>query len=478
MKQSCFIGIDVGTQGVRVVMIDQLGNNLFSAEKAFPLSDRSREEQSPEQWWNACNGLLQQLSDNVKRANIIAISVTSTSGTVIPLDENNQPLHHAIMYSDKRSAKVAEECKALAECYSSSSYTAFNYSSALPKMVWFVREFPEKAALIKRWVHATDYIIGKLCGHFEISDYTNVLKTGYDVNQHVWPSYIYEKLPIRREWLQKVVPSGTVIGNILPAIAQRYKFQPDIQIVSGMTDSCASQVASGAVALGDWNTTIGTTMVIKGVTEYEIKDPLGRLYSHRHPEGYWMPGGASNTGADWVSGAFSDAIEGLTKEAKSLIPGNFFSYPLQQTGERFPFIAPQAIGFEQQGLTLSERFVANMEGLAYIERYAYELIEKLSGERVRGVFTAGGGSNNEVWLKIRSNVLNLPIRKVRNSNGATGAAIIAASKTYFTSLSQAARTLTQIEKEVLPEKGLAEKYNKNYNAFIALLIEKAYIKNE
>src|SRR5690606_39859763 len=81
-------------------------------------------------------------------------------------------------------------------------------------------------------------------------------------------------------------------------------------------DGCASQVASGAVNIGDWNTTIGTTLVIKGVTNEEIKDPEGRLYSHRHPEGFWMPGGASNTGADWVSADFSNDLESLNQQAE------------------------------------------------------------------------------------------------------------------------------------------------------------------
>jgi len=478
MKQSCFVGIDVGTQGVRVVAIDQEGKVCFSAEEAFPLSDWSREEQSPEAWWEACDHLLRGFAKLDPAFDCVAIAVTSTSGTVIPLDKDDKPLHPALMYSDKRSAAVAGECKALAERYSSASYTAFNYSSALPKLVWFVRSFPEKAVLIRKWVHATDYIVGKLSGCFDRSDYTNVLKTGYDVNREIWPAYIYEKLPVQKQWLPEVVPPGTPVGTLLPSLCTEYGMGKTVQVVAGMTDSCASQVASGAVGLGDWNTTIGTTMVIKGVTKSEIKDPEGRLYSHRHPEGYWMPGGASNTGADWVSGDFSASVDALTREAGDLEPAKFFSYPLQQTGERFPFIAPQATGFEPSGLSLAERFLANMEGLAYLERYAYELIERLSGERIRAVYSAGGGSNNDLWLDIRSNVLNIPIRKVKNSNGATGAAIIAASKTHYTSLSAAAKALTHIEKEVFPKRERVERYEEGYQVFITLLREKGYIQND
>ena len=283
---------------------------------------------------------------------------------------------------------------------------------------------------------------------------------------------------MKKEWLQQVVPSGTPIGTLEPALAGELGLSSSVQVAAGMTDGCASQVASGAVNLGDWNTTIGTTLVIKGVTKEEIKDPEGRLYSHRHPEGFWMPGGASNTGADWVSADFSDDLEILNQQAEALIPTEYLAYPLRQKGERFPFIAPQARGFEPEEITREQLFAANMEGVAYIERYAFEMIEKLSGEKAQAVYTAGGGSNSDTWLKIRSNVLNLPIYKMRYVSGAAGAAILAASKTYFNSLVEAGRAMTQVEKEVYPDKDLAEKYGLLYKKFVTELLKKGYIREE
>src|SRR3546814_18122642 len=145
-----------------------------------------------------------------------------------------------------------------------------------------------------------------------------------------------------------------------------------------MTDGCASQVASGAVEPGEWNTTIGTKMVSKGVTEQLVHDPEGRLYSHRHPDGYWMPGGASNTGADWVATDFGTDLWQLDEAAAGLVPTGLLAWPLKQTGERFPFIAPQANGFGPTGVSPAQRFAAGMEGVAFIERMAYELITQLS----------------------------------------------------------------------------------------------------
>ena len=479
MNSPYFIGIDVGTQGARAVLIDATGHVLGSSEQAFPLSNQSREEQSPLQWWHHCLISLREIMDQVKQhirvEDIQAISVTSTSGTIIPLDKNQQPLYNAIMYSDPRSAEEADYCKKVALAANSDGYTAFNASSGLPKMLWFINRYPDKVNQLGAFIHATDYIIGKLCGCYQVTDYTNALKSGYDVRNKQWPAYIWEQLPIQKYWLPDVQPSGTVIDTLSPALANLLELPATVKIVAGMTDGCAAQIASGAVKVGDWNTTIGTTLVVKGVTTREIHDPLGRLYCHRHPEGYWMPGGASNTGADWVTHDFGNDLKALNAQAGQLIPTRHMAWPLKQPGERFPFIAPQATGFQPEGLSRPALFAANMEGVAYIERYAYEIIEQLSGEKVTAVYTAGGGSNSDVWLQIRSNVLQLPVYKMKQVTGAVGAAIVAASQTHFHSLTEAAKALTQIEKEVHPQKEWVDLYENNYRQFIEILVHKGYI---
>lgn len=475
-----FIGIDIGTQGARVVLLDAAGEIIGSAEQVFPLNEQSREEQSPEDWWSVCYQSLQVLlnSGDAKavKDQIKAISVTSTSGTVIPLDEHHQPLHNAIMYSDKRSVMQAAKCTAAAIKYHNKGYTAFNFSSGLAKMVWFVESFPDKAEKIAKWIHAADFMTGKLSNVWGVTDYTNAFKSGYDVSDYYWPEYLYTQLPLKKEWLCEVVPSGNVIGTLASDIAKELGLSGDVQITAGITDGCASQIASGAINPGEWNTTIGTTMVIKGVTHQEVPDPLGRIYSHRHPAGYWMPGGASNTGADWVTNEFSNELETLNAEAAQLIPTDHIAYPLRQEGERFPFMAPQARGFEPDGLSMPERFTASMEGVAYVERYAYELIEHLSGEKVKAVFTAGGASNSDAWLTIRSNVLNKPIYKMKHVSGAVGAAVLAASKTYYKSVLDAVKQMVVLDKEVHPQAELVKQYEAGYQKFLQVMQEKGYIR--
>lgn len=479
MIRPFFIGIDVGTQGVRVALLDSTGTIAGSCEEPFPLSDQSREEQSPVLWWTTCVQLLRRMlaetMASVSPADICAISVTSTSGTVIPLDRNMKPLHNAIMYSDKRSAQEGDLCRQMAIRFHNEGYTGFNSSSGLSKIVWFRRRFPEKSEKVSKWIHASDYITARLTDKWGVTDYTNALKSGFDLNKKYWPDYLFSILDLKREWFPEVVPSGMPVGRISADVANLVGLPASVRVVAGMTDGCASQVASGAVKLGDWNTTIGTTLVVKGVTSSEVRDEQGRFYSHRHPDGLWMPGGASNTGADWIASQFGDNLEHLNAQARHLIPTGQMAYPLQQEGERFPFIAPAAKGFRPAGLSLAEMFAANMEGVAYIERYAYEIVESLSGEKVNGIFTAGGGSKSDTWLVIRSSVLNRPVYKMKNVSGAVGAAIVAASQTHFTSLAKAAAAMTHIEKEVLPQAELTGPYERDYRRFIHELEDRAYI---
>jgi len=473
-----FIGVDVGTQGARVVLVDQKGNLLASDSRKFALDDRFREEQSPAIWWKdvaeMLENLFHQLPARIQKEHIRAISVTSTSGTVIPLDKNNKPIHEAIMYSDPRSEEQGKRCREIALRHVKDGYTGFNASSGISKMLWFIETYPEKAQQLATWIHASDFMVGKLSGNYHTTDYTNVLKSGYDLDALNWPAYISEEIGIKKDWLQQVVPSGTVVGKLNADLAASWGIPP-IDVVVGMTDGCATQMASGAVKPGDWNTTIGTTLVIKGVTKNKVVDPLGRLYSHRHPEGYWMPGGASNTGADWISLDFQEDLQKLTAAAEELIPTGELAWPLKQIGERYPIMAPQAKGFEPQTTDRTTLFAANLEGVAFIERLAYEIIEELSGEKIAAIYSAGGGANSDLWLKIRASVMNVPTYKCKEASGAFGAAIMAASYTYYRSLQEAAAEMASIEKKVMPDPLLQQEYEKQYNAFKQKLKDLNYI---
>jgi sugar (pentulose or hexulose) kinase len=336
-------------------------------------------------------------------------------------------------------------------------------------MRWFLNQYPDSVSRLYKFIHASDFITGRLCGEYAITDYTNALKSGYNLHTLEWPAYIGSEIGILGRWLQQVKPSGTPLGMIQPALASEWGLPPTLAVTSGMTDGCASQVASGAVSPGQWSTTIGTTLVIKGVTKQEVVDATGAIYNHRHPAGYWMPGGASNTGADWVSRLFAGKdLQELSKQAMNRLPAQELAWPLLQQGERFPFVSPNAVGFWPDTSDL-ELFTACMEGVAFIERFAFERISMLSGEKIEQIFSAGGGSNNDAWLRIRSSVMNLPVCKMKNTSGAAGVAILAASRTHYTSLREAASKMIVPEVIIDPVPELVKPYETKYRQFIERL---------
>jgi sugar (pentulose or hexulose) kinase len=475
---SVFIGIDVGTQGVRVMALNEHGGMLAKASQAFRLAN-FRQEQAPDLWWNhVCTGLTDVAGQLWRQGwlhRVVALSVTSTSGTMIPLDSQHQPLSPAIMYSDERSAHHVLRCRDASKSSDSDGYKDFNTSSGLPKILWFIETYPDKAEQIVLWCHATDYVLGQLSGVWGISDYTSVLKTGYDLDHLRWPEYLQKDLNLPRGWLPEVVPSGTVLGYLTEAAAHKTGLYQRVAVVAGMTDGCASQIAAGAVTPGDWNTTIGTTLVVKGVTHEKISDLQGSFYNHKHPQGYWMPGGASNTGADWVALDYDkEELDFLNHAARELIPTHLLTWPLMQNGERFPFVSPMARGFFPPRISRELRYTSSMEGVAYIERMAYERIADLTGKELQSVYTGGGASNSETWLRIRSSVLGVPMVKMRHTEGAAGAAVVAAAGSYFSAIEEAAQDMLQAEVQVDPDRQLTASYEQTYGAFVEELERRGY----
>ncbi len=480
--REALIGIDVGTQGVRVVATDPEGTVISSRQHPFLLqTEGDAREQSPENWWETLLPLLRETASALASPGVaarpMAISVTSTSGTVIPLAADHTPLHAALMYDDLRSASQAVRCQRAA---ADAGFTELGIgpSFGLPKMLWYAETFPGQAGQIALWAHAADYVVGRLSGAWGVTDPTNALKTGYDPGHGAWPAYITGALGVPAHWLPQVIPSGSQVGTLRPEAAAATGLPSSLPVMAGMTDGCASQIAAGAVRPGEWSSTIGTTLVLKGVTRHPILDPEGRVYNHRHPEGWWLPGGASNTGAAWIAQDFPDKdLAGLDAQARELIPTPWTAYPLRSKGERFPFFAPNARGFEPEGLAPMERYAARMEGVAYLERLAFDLVESLSGEPVARVSTAGGASRAETWLTIRANVLGKPIARMRYPDAAFGAAILAASGGMFDGLAAAARSMTRIDSIIEPG-ALATPYAEGYARFVSELTRRGYLQPE
>ncbi len=473
------VGLDLGTSGARAVAVDAAG--LIVAEGSAPLPaprvplPPGRFEQWPADWWVTTCSALQAMMGALGPRRVVALAASSTSGTVCLVDGSGAPLGPALMYSDSRANAEAEEVQAAGHELAGRLGYRFSASFALPRLLWLARHHPADVAQA-RWFHSpADYLAGRLTGTWGVTDWTNALKTGYDLETGAWPAFISE-LGLPAERFPRVLPPGAPLGPVSPGAAAETGLPPGTPVLLGATDGCASQFSTGAVSPGDWNSTLGTTLVVKGVSGSLVRDPHGRIYSHRHPEGYWLPGAASTTGGEAIATRFDpESLGRLNAGALAASPTSLVVYPLTRRGERFPFICPHAEGFmlgdSDDPQTL---YTAHLEGVAYVERLAYQVLEEVGLEVGDTVYAAGGANRSVAWLQIRADVGGRRLAVPRASGAAMGAAILAAGQVWFPGLSAAARALVHTERTFEPRAELRAAYDERYGRFLAALAERGY----
>ena len=239
-----------------------------------------------------------------------------------------------------------------------------------------------------------------------------------------------------------------------------------------MTDGCAAQIAAGALAPGAWNSVLGTTLVLKGVSKDLLDDPTGAVYSHRHPDGGWLPGGASNTGAGALTKLLPNAdLDALDQAARKLGPIAATVYPITGTGERFPFVAPKAERFQLGELPDDlHTYSAVLQGVAFIEKLAFEHLESLGAEPVRSVSLTGGAVRSGYWNQLRADVLGVPVELPASADPGYGMAVLAASA--GTSLTDTAARMVRIDRVLEPRP--QDSLTTLYGEFVAELDRRGY----
>ena len=481
------LGIDVGTQGARVVVCDAQGTVWAQAEESFQVVGVSKlpsgwAEQDPQTWWQALQLVLSKIVAQLRKrdidlAAIEAMSITSTSGTILPIDRQGRPLHPALMYNDGRAQAEAELVQVAGQEQAKRLGYRFGPSFALAKILWLRRHEPDLFEKAYAFIHAADFIVGQLTGEFTTTDFSNALKTGYDLQAERWPDFIETAFEIPLDKLPTVVHPGQKIAVTAGAWTETSGLSAGIPVLAGMTDGCTSQISAGAVAPGEWNSTVGTTLVIKGVTEQLMLDPQGRIYSHRHPAGYWLPGGASNTGGEAMSQRFSKERWGeLNAQVLKVAPTEVIRYPLARRGERFPFAHPQAEGFvvnpsDDEAIA----YTAYLEGVGYVERLAYELLTDLGAVVGSTIYSAGGATRSRVWSQLRADILGRTLARPEFTGGAMGAAIIAAGGCWYEGVIPAAQSMVQLTERVEPRAEVVQAYEARYQHFREACEERGYI---
>jgi sugar (pentulose or hexulose) kinase len=408
-----YLGLDFGTSGARAWVIDAEAVTVHTDHYAYP----EPEKQIPLDWREALLTLLRRLPQEVA-AQLHGIAVDATSATVLLCDAELEPVCPPLLYHDSRAAQEAAELAQIAP----PGHTVCSPSSGLAKFQWLTRHAAcDKAAY---FLHQADWLTALLTGRGGHSDYHNALKTGYDAENLRWPQWVLQ-LP-HTHLLPQVAAPGSPIAPIHPDLAQHFSINPDCLVHAGTTDSIAAFLAAGVDQPGQAVTSLGSTIVLKLLSQRRVEDAHSGVYSHRYGE-LWLAGGASNAGGAVLRRHFSDAqLAELSARIDPAADSPLDYYPLLKPGERFPLNDPQLAPRLQPRPADDAAFLHGLlQGLARIEAAGYAKLAALGATPLRSVTTAGGGAHNPSWQQMRARLLGVPVTAASHTAAAYGAALLA-----------------------------------------------------
>ncbi|RPK54859.1 Xylulose kinase [Streptomyces sp. ADI96-02] len=480
-RSPAVIGVDVATASVRVLCVDGRGHVLAEARRDLPPPVRGGDgasEQDARSWWPAVRSALRRTTSALPRGGreVVAVAVSATSGTIVPAGADGEPLGPALMYDDRRAADANAEAQRAGRARWDALGLSVGPTAALGRAVRCLRTY---GSGLRHVLHTPDVVGRELTGRPVPADWSHALKTGYDPLAGEWAHEVFDAFDFPLALLPDVRAPGTEAGRVGPRAAEATGLPEGCSVRLGMTDGCAGQIATGAVEPGRFVGVLGTTYVLKGVSADLVRDATGALYSHRHPDGWWLPGGASNTGGECLADVDPARLPALDAAAGARGPAAYVCYPLRREGERFPFVSGAARGFALGSpRDEAEAHRAALEGVAFVERLALERVERL-GIPVSGpLYAAGGGSRSPVWTAIRATVLNRPVRVVERAETAFGAALLAASGTLHENLSASAEAMVRAGALVEPEPDERSALDDGYGRFTAALRERGWLPED
>lgn len=405
------LGIDIGTSGVRAALLTAEGEVQGMAATNFASLDD--DPAAPQTWWRAVESTLRRLAADHDLSALRALAVDGTSGSMVAVDEEGSPVGPARMYNEPcDDDSIIERVAA----HASPESAALGRTSGLARVL-LMQDRPG----VRRCLHQADWIAGRLSGRFDRSDENNALKTGYDPIARRWPDWIaatgadIAKLP-------RVLEPGAAIAPV-GATGQALGLPGAAAVHAGTTDGCASFLATGASHIGEGVTALGSTLVLKLLSDRPVFAPAYGIYSHRLGE-QWLVGGASNTGGKVIEGLFPrEKLAELTEKLHPDEPTSLHFYPLSRPGERFPIndpalepcLAPRP---DDEG----RFFQAVLEGIAEIEALAYRRLTELGAPALASVRSVGGGAANQAWARIRQSLLGVPFEPALSQEACVGAA--------------------------------------------------------
>jgi D-ribulokinase len=474
-----WLGLDLGTQGARALAVTATGE--VAGEGSEPLTSRRdgpRHEQDPEAWFPALARASRAATAGLgPRLRLRGVALCATSGTVLLVDAaTGAPRTAGLMYDDARAAADADRANQVGgEVWAELGYR-MQPSWGLPKLLWLLRERPELVPGA-RLAHQPDLVTRRLVGRPVPADTSHALKTGYDLRRDAWPRELLAALGVPAEALPEVVLSGSRLGTVCAEAAEATGIPEGTPVVAGMTDGCAAQLGAGALRVGSWNSVLGTTLVLKGVTEEPLRDPAGVVYSHRAPDGGWLPGGASSVGAGVLSARFPGRdLEALGRRAAAREPAGVVAYPLVSRGERFPFTAPQAEGF-LLGTPADEadEYAALLQGVAFVERLCFDYLDLLGAPTGGDLSLTGGGTRSRYWSQLRADVLGRPVRLPAQAEAGLGMAVLAAAAVTGRPAAEVAGDMVHVREVLEPRADHVPRFRAPYLRLVDELARRGWL---
>ncbi|WP_322775635.1 FGGY-family carbohydrate kinase [Synechococcus sp. CBW1107] len=393
------MGVDLGSSGIRLAVIDAQGQVLAERATAYlgSLDD-------PAGWQQGLIALVQGLPAQL-RHQLGAISLDGTSGTLLACRSDGTPLGPALAYS-LACPEQAEALSALVPAGCAAASVSGSLARALRLLGPLARERVgawSATDLLLR--HQADWLMGWLLGDWRWGEEGNNLRLGWDLRQQHWSGELK-----RQAWaaaLPEVVSSGTALGPLAPGSAAALGLPGSCLVVAGSTDANAAVLAADP-APGDGVTVLGTTLVLKQFVTEPMAAP--GLSCHRLG-GRWLVGGASNAGGGVLRQFFNDAeLERLSRQIDPSRPSGLHYRPLPSRGERFPVDDPDLLPILEPRPVSDVLFLQGLlEGLARIEAQGWARLRQLGAPPLRRVISLGGGARNPQWRQLRQLAIGLPV---------------------------------------------------------------------
>jgi len=482
--QMYYIGVDLGTSAVKLLLMEADGRIRNIVSKDYPLSfpHPGWSEQKPEDWWSAVQTGLKELIGGVDGESaeeagkkVAGISFGGQMHGLVILDQEDRVIRPAILWNDGRTTKETDYLNneigkaKLSECTANIAFAGFT----APKILWVRANEPENFAKISKIMLPKDYIAYMLSGVncTDYSDASGMLLL--DVKNRKWSQEMIEICGIKEEMLPKLYESFEAVGKIRPELAESLGINPECVIAAGAGDNAAAAVGTGTVGDGKCNISLGTSGTIFISSNKFGVDPNCAIHSFDHADGHYHLMGCMLSAAScnkwWEEEIIGTKDYGSEQKKIEKLGGNHVYFLPYLMGERSPINDPYARG-TFTGITMdttrADMTQAVLEGVAFATRDMYEIAKKL-GITIERSKICGGGAKSPMWRKIVANVLNIKIDTIESEEGPGlgGAMLAAVACGEYSSVEEAAEKIVRVTGTEEPDPELAAKYEERYQQY-------------